>query len=84
MKPNVYFTRELTPEAMLRLYAALGVKLDGKVAVKLHSGEPGNQNFLRPDFMKPMIDHVGGVIVECNTAYDGGRNTTDEIGRAHV
>ena len=77
MKPNVYFTRELTPEAMLRLYAALGVKLDGKVAVKLHSGEPGNQNFLRPDFMKPMIDHVGGVIVECNTAYDGGRNTTD-------
>ena len=77
MKPNVYFTRDLTPEAMLRLYAALGVKLDGKVAVKLHSGEPGNQNVLRPDFMKPMIDHVGGVIVECNTAYDGGRNTTD-------
>ena len=76
MKPTVYFTRDLTPAAMLRLYGALGVKLEGKVAVKLHSGEPGNQNFLRPDFMKPMIDHVGGVIVECNTAYDGGRNTT--------
>lgn len=76
MKPTVYFTRDLTPAAMLRLYGALGVKLEGKVAVKLHSGEPGNQNFLRPDFMKPMIDHVGGTIVECNTAYDGGRNTT--------
>ena len=76
MKPTVYFTRDLTPAAMLRLYGALGVKLEGKVAVKIHSGEPGNQNFLRPDFMKPMIDHVGGTIVECNTAYNGGRNTT--------
>ena len=76
MKPKVYFTPDLTPEAMLRLYDALGVQLPGKVAVKLHSGEPGNQNFIRPDFMKPMIDKVGGTIVECNTAYDGGRNTT--------
>ena len=76
MKSKVYFTADLTPEAMLRLYDALGVKLEGRVAVKVHSGEPGNQNFLRPDFMKPMIDKVGGTIVECNTAYDGGRNTT--------
>ena len=76
MKSTVYFTRDLAPEAMLRLYDALGVQLEGRVAVKLHSGEPGNQNFLRPDFMKPMIDRVGGTIVECNTAYDGGRNTT--------
>lgn len=76
MKSTVYFTRDLTPAAMLRLYDALGVTLGGKVAVKLHSGEPGNQNFLRPDFMKPMIDKVGGTIVECNTAYEGGRNTT--------
>lgn len=76
MKAKVYFTRELTPEALLRLYDALGVQLPGKVAVKLHSGEPGNQNFLRPDFWKPMIDKVAGTIVECNTAYDGGRNTT--------
>lgn len=76
MRSTVYFTRDLAPTAMLRLYDALGVALEGKVAVKLHSGEVGNQNFLRPDFMKPMIDHVGGVIVECNTAYDGGRNTT--------
>ena len=76
MKAKVYFTRDLTPEALLRLYAALGVKLEGKVAVKLHSGEPGNQNFIRPDFMEPMIRQAGGAIVECNTAYDGGRNTT--------
>ena len=76
MKSTVYFTRDLTPAATLRLYDALGVKLEGKVAVKIHSGEPGNQNFLRPDFWKPMIDKVGGTIVECNTAYDGGRNTT--------
>ena len=79
MKPTVYFTRDLTPAAMIRLYGTLGVQLPGRVAVKIHSGEPGNQNFLRPDFMRPMIDHVGGTIVECNTAYDGGRNTT----RAH-
>ena len=77
MKSKVYFIPSLSPEAMLRLYDALGVKLEGRVAVKLHSGEPGNQNFIRPDFMKPMIDKVGGTIVECNTAYDGGRNTTD-------
>ena len=77
MKSTVYFTRDLTPAAMLRLYGALGVKLEGKVAVKIHSGEPGNQNFLRPDFMKPMIDKVGGTIVECNTAYEGRRNTSE-------
>ena len=76
MKSTVYFTRDLSPEAVLRMYDALGVQLPGKVAVKVHSGEPGNQNFLRPDFWKPMIDQVGGTIVECNTAYDGGRNTT--------
>lgn len=76
MKSTVYFTRDLSPEALLRLYGALGVTLEGKVAVKVHSGEPGNQNFLRPDFWKPVIDKVGGAIVECNTAYDGGRNTT--------
>lgn len=75
-KAKVYFTREITPEAMIRLYEALGVKLEGKVAVKLHSGEVGNQNFLRPEFMKPMVDYVKGTIVECNTAYEGKRSTT--------
>ncbi len=77
-KAKVYFTREITPEAMIRLYEALGVKLEGKAAVKLHSGEVGNQNFLRPEFMKPMVDYVKGTIVECNTAYEGKRSTTRE------
>lgn len=75
-KSKVYFTKEITPQAMIRMYETMGVKLPGKVAVKLHSGEVGNQNFLRPDFMKPVIDHVQGTIVECNTAYEGRRNTT--------
>ena len=75
-KAKVYFTKEITPEAVLRLYAALGVNLPGKVAVKVHSGEVGNQNFIRPDFMKPMVERVQGTIVECNTAYEGKRNTT--------
>lgn len=73
---KVYFTREITPEAIVRLYDALGVELPGKVAVKVHSGEVGNQNFLRPDFMEPMVSKVQGTIVECNTAYEGKRNTT--------
>ena len=75
-KSKVYFTKEITPEAMVKMYEVLGVKLSGKVAVKLHSGEVGNQNFLRPDFMKAVIDHVQGTIVESNTAYEGKRNTT--------
>lgn len=77
-RSKVYFTKEITPEAMIRMYEAMGVKLPGKVAVKLHSGEVGNQNFLRPEFMKPVIDYVQGTIVECNTAYEGKRNTTKE------
>lgn len=75
-KSKVYFTKEITPEAMIKMYDVLGVKLPGKVAVKLHSGEVGNQNFLRPNFMKPIIDYVNGTIVESNTAYEGKRNTT--------
>ena len=76
-KSKVYFTKEITPENMIKMYETLGVKLPGKVAVKLHSGEVGNQNFLRPAFMKPIINHVNGTIVECNTAYAGKRNTTE-------
>ena len=76
MKSKVYFSREITPEKVAELYKLLGVKLGGKVAVKLHSGEVGNQNFLKPDFWKPIIEEVGGTVVECNTAYDGGRDTT--------
>jgi hypothetical protein len=76
MKSKVYFSREITPEKVLELYKILGKDLTGKVAVKVHSGEEGNQNFLRPDFWKPMVDYVGGTVVECNTAYEGSRNTT--------
>ena len=76
-KAKVYFTREITSAAMVRMYETMGVELPGKVAVKVHSGEVGNQNFLRPDFMKPAVERVGGTIVECNTAYEGKRNTTE-------
>ncbi len=73
---KVYFTREITPEKMIEMYKILEKDLPGNIAIKLHSGEQGNQNFLRPDFMKPVIDYVGGTVVECNTAYAGERNTT--------
>lgn len=78
MTSKVYFTREITPEAVLKLYEMLNTKLEGKVAVKLHSGEVGNQNFLRPDFFKPIMEAVKGTVVECNTAYEGKRNTTEK------
>ncbi len=77
MKAKVYFTRTITPEKVLELFLKLNAELPGNVAIKLHSGETGNQNFLRPDFWKPIIDHVGGTVVECNTAYEGTRNTTE-------
>ena len=77
MGSKVYFSRTITPEKVLELYQLLGKELTGNVAIKVHSGEPGNQNFLRPEFWKPVVDHVGGTVVECNTAYDGGRNTTE-------
>lgn len=78
MKSKVYFTREITPEGVLKLYNMLGVKLPGNIAIKLHSGEDGNKNFLGPDFWKPVIEAVGGTVVECNTAYDGQRDTTEK------
>lgn len=76
MGATVYFSREITPEKVAALYDLTGKPLSGRVAVKLHSGEAGNQNYLRPDFWRPVIRHVGGTVVECNTAYDGQRNTT--------
>ena len=76
MKSKVYFSREITPEKVVELYQKLEKDLPGKVAVKVHSGEQGNQNFLKPDFWKPMIDAVNGTVTECNTAYEGERNTT--------
>ncbi|MCI6732784.1 MAG: DUF362 domain-containing protein [Lachnospiraceae bacterium] len=78
MKATVYFSRSITPEKVLELYKKVGKELPGKVAIKVHSGEKGNQNFLRPDFWKKTIDFVGGTVVECNTAYDGERNTTEK------
>lgn len=78
MKPKVYFTKTITPDKVLELYKMNGKTLTGKTAIKLHSGEVGNQNFLKPDFWKPVIEHVGGTVVECNTAYDGERNTTEK------
>ena len=77
MKSKVYFSPVITPEKVLELYRTLGKELPGKVAVKVHSGEPGNQNFLHPEFWKPMVEAVDGTVTECNTAYDGGRNTTE-------
>lgn len=76
MKPKVFFTRTITPDNVLTLYKMTEKILPGKVAIKLHSGEVGNQNFLKPAFWQPVIEHVGGTVVECNTAYDGERNTT--------
>lgn len=78
MSAKIYFSREITPEKVLELYKMLGKNLEGRVAVKVHSGEKGNQNFLKPDFWKPVVDFVGGTVVECNTAYDGARNTTEK------
>ena len=78
MKSKVYFTKEITPDAVLKLYKLLNYKLEGNTCIKVHSGEPGNQNFLRPDFWRPIINEVNGTVVECNTAYEGKRNTTKE------
>ncbi len=78
MSAKVYFSRSITPEKVLELYRKLGKELPGKVAVKVHSGEVGNQNFLRPAFWKPMVDAVSGTVVECNTAYEGARDTTEK------
>lgn len=77
-KANVYFTKEITPESVIKMYETLGVKLQGKVAVKLHSGEQGNQNYLKPEFVQKIVEYVNGTVVECNTAYNGERNTTEK------
>lgn len=84
MKATVYFSEQITPEKVVELYKAVGLELPGKVAVKVHSGEPGNQNFLTPEFWQPMVETVHGTIVECNTAYPGERNTTDAHRRTMI
>ena len=77
-KSKVYFIKEITPENIIKAYEVLGKKLPGKVAVKMHSGEKGNQNYLRAEFVKDVIHHVNGTLVECNTAYEGARNSTEK------
>ena len=76
MASKVYVTKDVTPENIIKLYDKLGVKLEGKTAIKVHSGEEGNQNYLHPEFWKPVVDYVGGTVVECNTAYTGKRNSS--------
>ena len=76
MSSQVFFTRTISPEKVLEMYKLTGKTLNGNVAIKVHSGEKGNQNFLKPEMWKPIIDHVGGTVVECNTAYEGARNET--------
>ena len=77
-KSKVYFTSEITPESIVKIYETVGVELPGKVAVKLHSGEQGNQNYLKPEFAKAIVEKVNGTVVECNTAYGGARNITEK------
>ncbi len=78
MVSKVYFSKEITPENLIKMYDALNVELPGKVAVKLHSGEKGNQNYIKPEFVRAIVKKVNGTVVECNTAYDGARNTTEK------
>lgn len=78
MKSKVLFTRTISPEMVLTTYEELGKELTGHIAIKLHSGEEGNQNFLTPEFWAPIIRHLDGTVVECNTAYEGSRNTTEK------
>lgn len=77
-KSKVYFTKDITPENVVKMFKMLEKKLPGKVAVKVHSGEEGNQNYLHPEFMKPMVEYVNGTVVECNTAYEGERNYSEK------
>lgn len=77
-KSKVYFSKIISPEQVIELYNKVGREFDGKTAIKLHSGEAGNQNFLKPEFWKPIIELVGGTVVECNTAYGGARNSTSK------
>ncbi len=77
-KAKVYFTKDIKPENIVKLFKMLGKDLTGKVAIKVHSGEEGNQNYLKPEFMKPMVDYIKGTVVECNTAYEGARDTTEK------
>ena len=77
-KTKVYFSKNISPEGLVNIYKKLGIQLSGNVAVKLHSGEKGNKNYLKPEFVKEIIQYVKGTVVECNTAYEGARNYTEK------
>ena len=77
-KAKVYFTKDITPESVVKMYEVLGINLPGKVAVKLHSGEKGNQNYIKPEFVRPIVKKLNATVVECNAAYGGARNTTEK------
>ncbi len=77
-KAKVYFIKEITPENIIKAYESVGKKLTGKIAVKMHSGEQGNKNYLKPEFVKDVINYLNGTVVECNTAYEGARNSTEK------
>ena len=84
MRAKVYFSRDIRPETVVKLYEALGVTLPGKVAVKVHSGEKGNQNFLHPEFWRPMVEKVRGTLVECNTAYGDASGGVRDNTESHL
>lgn len=81
-KAKVYFTKEITPESLIKIYEAVDKELNGKVAIKISTGEPGGHNFLNPTLIKDLVNKLNGTIVECNTAYNGRRNTTEEHWKA--
>ena len=81
-KSKVYFTKEISPESLIKIYERVGKELTGKVAVKISTGEPGGHNFLNPNLIKDLVNKLNGTIVECNTAYAGRRNTTEEHWKA--
>lgn len=77
-KAKVYFTKEITSESLIKIYEALGVKLEGNVAVKVSTGEAGSKGYLKADLIGPLVQKIGGTIVECNTAYKGKRFETED------
>ena len=81
-KSKVYFTKEITPQSLIKMYEAIGKELKGKVGVKISTGEPGGHNFLNPNLIKDLVNKLNGTIIECNTAYEGRRNTTEEHWKA--
>jgi uncharacterized Fe-S center protein len=75
---KVYFTKEITPESLIKIYEKLGVKLSGNIGIKVSTGEKGSKGYLKKELIKPFVDMLNGTIIECNTAYPGARNNAEE------